>query len=208
MFARCSALPWKLLHPSVISRGSGAGIHLTFDDGPHPVGTPKLLNLLAIANAHSTFFVNGTQALMYPELLKRIATEGHTIGNHGQTHRSLLFHGRDHIRREIISADDSIQAVIGQAPRLLRPPFGYMGPNLVRVASELGKRIVLWSYDLRDFRAHGRNRRFIKAVDSISDGEILLLHDNEVTALHFESYLPKFLEALDRRGCHFTTLHS
>jgi len=69
MFARCSALPWKLLHPSVISRGSGAGIHLTFDDGPHPVGTPKLLNLLAIANAHSTFFVNGTQALMYPNSL-------------------------------------------------------------------------------------------------------------------------------------------
>ncbi len=208
MFARCSALPWKFLHPSVISRGSGAAIHLTFDDGPHPVGTPKLLNLLAIANARSTFFVTGAKASKYPELLKRIVAEGHTIGSHGQTHRSLLFHRRDHIRREIISADDSIQSVIGEAPGLLRPPFGHIGPNLIRVASELGKRIVLWSYDLRDFRAHGRDRRFIKAVDFISDGEILLLHDNEVTALHFESYLPRFLEALDRRDSHFTTLHS
>ncbi len=175
-------------------------MHLTFDDGPDPVSTPRLLEILTAHHTHATFFCSGSAVRTYPDIARRIAEEGHAIGNHGDSHRGFLFRPEEFIRSEIHAADLAISSSTGKTPNLLRPPYGAFGARTVRIARESGKRVVLWSYDARDFASANATRLSANIRNHVRPGAIILLHDTPATMPLFEAYLPSLLNDLAVRG--------
>ncbi|RCK76707.1 MAG: polysaccharide deacetylase [Candidatus Ozemobacter sibiricus] len=155
---------------------------LTFDDGPHPVTTPQVLDILKRWNVKGVFFVVGMNARKYPDLVRRIHAEGHTIGNHTWYHLNLKKFSPERIRKEIRETNDLIQQLTGVRPRLFRPPYGSLNATVVEILRQEGMDIMLWTFDPRDWR----NRSMVQTVASLKKqlhlenggkGGIILLHD-------------------------------
>ncbi len=155
-----------------------AGAALTFDDGPHPEGTPAVLETLAAAGAPATFFLCGEQVERNPSLAAEIMAAGHTAAVHGYRHRNMLrlpprtF--ADDLERGIAAIEDAV----GLRPELYRPPYGIFSyPGMVEVSAR-GLRSLLWSRWGHDWRA-GRSGAEIAAevTRDLDSGEVLLLHD-------------------------------
>src|SRR5579859_7227450 len=117
---------------------------LTFDDGPNPAITPKMLDLLDRYKARATFFVIGKHARECPELLTETAARGHVIGNHTDAHPNLFWLKPDRITVELRCCNFSIIAATGAPPKWFRPPFGFRNPWVVPAARELNQRVVMW----------------------------------------------------------------
>jgi peptidoglycan/xylan/chitin deacetylase (PgdA/CDA1 family) len=118
---------------------------LTFDDGPNPAWTPRLLDELARYEIKATFFLLGSRAEAEPELVRRIATAGHTIGNHSWSHPNLALASGDRVLMELMRTSASIEELTGAPVRFFRPPFGARRPAVLRIARHLGLRPVLWN---------------------------------------------------------------
>ena len=163
----------------VISRGKGKikGVALTFDDGPDPAVTPRLLDLLAGHAVSATFFVTGANAERHPEIVRDILARGHAVGNHSYSHMPfLMLKGRRTLKREVESAQRVLRQ-FGVVPLAFRPPVGITSPRLWRVLLELGMFCVNFSC-----RAYDRgNRRIIglaaRLLAKVAPGDIILLHD-------------------------------
>jgi peptidoglycan/xylan/chitin deacetylase (PgdA/CDA1 family) len=162
----------------------GRSLYLTFDDGPHPEHTPPLLDLLAEHGAKASFFLIGQQIERHPELARRIATEGHTLGNHSFSHPRFetlsLRQQFDEIRR----TDQLLTAISGQDNHGFRPPRGVLSlPMIARCVRER-RRILYWSYDSMDYS----RRPATELMDAIERhpvraGEIVLMHDDSRLSL-------------------------
>ena len=154
--------------------GSTATVYLTFDDGPHPTYTPKVLDVLARRGAHATFFVLGSLVERYPDLFRRIVAEGHTVANHTWNHENLA--GLDHA-----SFDETItrtQAALGDdATTCLRPPYGAVDAFTRDWAASLGFDLVLWTVDTNDWRRPGAETIAQRIVKGAMDKAIILMHD-------------------------------
>jgi peptidoglycan-N-acetylglucosamine deacetylase len=118
---------------------------LTFDDGPNPAWTPRLLDILAGHDVHATFFVVGRFAQAEPGLVRRIAAAGHLIGNHSWSHPNLALTSATKVRDELLRTKDTLQQITGQSVRYFRPPFGARRPAVFRIARLLGMAPVLWN---------------------------------------------------------------
>ncbi len=118
---------------------------LTFDDGPNPACTPRLLDTLASCDVRATFFMVGRYAQAEPVLVRRIAQAGHLIGNHSWSHPNLALTSPARVREEMVRTSDALQQITGQPVRYFRPPFGGRRPYVLRVARELGMTPVLWN---------------------------------------------------------------
>jgi peptidoglycan-N-acetylglucosamine deacetylase len=154
-------------------------VALTFDDGPNPTSTPRILAELARHNARATFFVLGAKAERNPEILRAIHAAGHEVGLHGQQHDRLLsLRHPDKIASEVERAQAIVTATIGQPARLFRPPIGHVSPRTAQAARKLGLTLVGWSVRAGDGLAGARAdvvaRRVISGLES---GAIVLLHD-------------------------------
>ena len=193
-------------------REGAAGIALTFDDGPHPEGTPAVLELLAAAGAKATFFLVGEQVRAFPELAERIAAEGHEVAVHGDRHRVMLRMAPAMIAADLDRAQATIGELTGQKPRFHRPPLGiYSYPGL-KIARQQGLEPLLWSRWGRDWSAKSTAGSISEMVTSdLSAGDVLLLHDadwyseagcwrNTVAAL------PTILERVNSSWLQFQTL--
>ncbi|CAB4347253.1 unannotated protein [freshwater metagenome] len=193
-------------------RDQGSGVALTFDDGPHPEGTPAVLDLLAAGGAKATFFLVGEQARAYPELAERIAAEGHEIAVHGDRHRVMLRLAPAMIAADLDRAQETIGELTGQRPRFHRPPLGiYSYPGL-KIARRLGLEPLLWSRWGRDWSAKSSAASITEMVTAdLTPGDVLLLHDadwysdagcwrNTVAAL------PSILERVNAAGLEFQTV--
>jgi peptidoglycan/xylan/chitin deacetylase (PgdA/CDA1 family) len=127
---------WGAFHPAsqlfgrTLRRLPAGRIALTFDDGPNPAVTPRLLGLLERRQVRATFFLIGRHVRACPELAREIAARGHTLGNHTETHPSLLWLSAARILDELHRCQDAVAAATGRAPRWFRPPYGYRGPQL------------------------------------------------------------------------------
>ena len=185
---------------SLMKTGSSA-VALTFDDGPDPVQTPKLLDLLAARHVKATFCLVGQNVAAHPDLVRRIAAEGHTLCNHSWRHSLTL--GKEKpaaIRADLQRTNDAIRAAApGAEIKYLRAPGGNFTPNFVKVAAELGMRSIYWQVDPRDWdhpagesdAAHQvKVRTAIK--QHISKGAIVLSHDYQQpdTIAVYRSLLP------------------
>src|SRR4051794_40175028 len=154
------------------------GVMLTFDDGPHPEGTPALLDLLGEARAGATFFLVGEQAQRWPELTERIAAEGHEVALHGHRHRNLLRVPPAALARDLELGARAIEDASGRAPRLSRPPYGIFSVPALRYARRRGWQPLLWSRWGHDWRRFTSAERIAAEVTSrVTDGDVLLLHD-------------------------------
>src|ERR1700680_1892511 len=190
-----AAYPRAQLFGSTICRtNSPRKLALTFDDGPNPAITPKLLHLLDRHKARAHFFVIGKHARECHDLLKETAARGHVIGNHTDAHPNLFWLKPDQITVELRCCNYSIIAAMGAPPRWLRPPFGTRNPWVVPVARELNQRVVMWSLIPGDWRATSSEwlvprlepiathaQRNLSATGaaggSATTGDVLCLHD-------------------------------
>ena len=181
-------------------------IALTFDDGPDPEVTPRVLDLLDGAGARASFFVIGRRARAPPELTAEIARRGHRVENHTDTHPHLFAcYTAGPLRREVERAQSAVAAATGRQPRLFRAPAGLRNPLLDWVLHRADLRLVSWTR--RGFDAVDRNPAAIarRLLAGLTSGDILLLHDGRATARPAGNpvvleVLPRLLDALARQG--------
>ena len=162
--------------PCRLSRRSG--IAVTFDDGPHPEGTPAVLEALAEAGATATFFLVGEQVVRWPQIAARIADEGHEIALHGYIHRLLLRRTRSELARDLERALGVIGDATGRAPTCYRPPYGVFSSGALSLVRELGLAPLLWSRWGRDWGKRETPELIERrATRELSAGDVVLLHD-------------------------------
>lgn len=150
---------------------------LTFDDGPNPVYTPRLLDLLKRYGISATFFVVGVHAEKYPDLIRRMKEEGHLIAMHHYQHVSNWFLTPWGTRKQCVKAQETIAAIAGVRPVYYRPPWGHL--HLFLPLAAKGFRIVLWSAILGDWRkALGKERLKQRIVKHLHHGAVICLHDD------------------------------
>jgi peptidoglycan-N-acetylglucosamine deacetylase len=159
--------------------GPGKCLSLTFDDGPNPEATPRILDALAARGVQATFFVLGRHVERWPRLARRIADEGHVLGNHGYYHRKLHFKSPGYVRRDLQLGTDIIERVAHVRPRYFRAPHGFRSPWVTSIAQSLGQRTVGWSLGVWDSDRPGIEAIVERAVHGVRPGSILLLHDGD-----------------------------
>lgn len=152
-------------------------IALTFDDGPHCKYTAEILDILKEYNVKATFFVIGSNASKYPELIERELCEGHEVENHTYSHVYLKKLSDDEIKNQLAESESVVTGIADYTTRLIRPPGGIYDDRLLSIASELGYGIVLWSVDTRDWE-HKPPAKIIECVlRDVCPGDIILMHD-------------------------------
>ncbi|HEX6550853.1 MAG TPA: polysaccharide deacetylase family protein [Gammaproteobacteria bacterium] len=175
------ARPGSSLFYPTVTHGPRRGkqVALTFDDGPDPVVTPQVLDALAEAGAHATFFVIGKSLAANPALARRMLSEGHVVGNHSWQHSRLQnFYFANWHTREINAGMRAIAEATGQAaPRLYRPPVGLKSWAVGRAAARHGLTLVAWSLHSRDTRLPSAEQVARRVLDRVQAGDIVLLHD-------------------------------
>ena len=182
----------------------GKFVAITFDDGPHPSNTPRLLDILAERNVKATFYVIGRSVDMHPGVLRRTVAEGHEIGNHSQTHRLMTRLSDTEVRQEMQRCEDAIGKAAGVKPRTMRPPYGGLNQSQRElVHTEFGYPTILWSVDPLDWKRPGPSVVARRMISGASPGGILLAHD-----LHSQTVdaMPATLDGLLRQGYKFVTV--
>jgi peptidoglycan/xylan/chitin deacetylase (PgdA/CDA1 family) len=156
------------------------GIALTFDDGPHPHGTPAVLDLLAAASARGTFFLVGEQVERHPTVAAEIVAAGHEIGVHGYRHVLLLRRTPASLREDYARAAATIGEATGTAPRLYRPPYGVFSLAALGLVRRRGWTALLWSKWGRDWELRARPKEIAcRATRGLAPGDVVLLHDSD-----------------------------
>ena len=175
----------------------GDRIALSFDDGPRPASTARVLAILREHDAHATFFMLGEQVQRHPEAAAAVAAAGHELGNHGWSHRSwkLLFPSQ--LQRELDDTADAIAHATGTTPHVVRPPFGRFPESAVAIVHGRGDDLVLWSVDSLDSAGADADTIARTVVDAARPGDIVLLHDREWATVRA---LPQILAGLRRKG--------
>lgn len=153
------------------------GIALTFDDGPSPDSTPIILNLLDKHNYKATFFVIGQKASKYPELINKIITNGHTIGNHSWSHDYLLMLKSNENLRKDIAKTQRVLKNLGVKPKIFRPPAGITNPRLKHILSKEHLLAVTFNCRAYDYGNKKITNLAIRILRNIKPGSIILLHD-------------------------------
>lgn len=152
-------------------------IALTFDDGPHPIYTGKVLGILKKYGITATFFVIGKNVENYPDAFRELLASGCEIGNHTYSHKNLNEMSREEIIEELEKNERLIWRDGEIKTKLVRPPRGIYNSNLLDVCMERELKIVLWSIDTLDW-AHNPSSHIVKQVlGTVSDGDIILMHD-------------------------------
>ncbi|WP_327586223.1 polysaccharide deacetylase family protein [Nonomuraea sp. NBC_00507] len=177
-------------------------VALTFDDGPGPF-TGRLLGLLREAQARATFFTVGSSAAAQPELLRRMSSEGHLVGNHSWAHRDLSKQASSKIADSLGRTEDTIAAAIGQAPTLVRPPYGAVSGDLRDIARQHGFSLVTWNVDTGDEQGAKAADIANRAVREAHPGAIILMHD---TYQETVDAVPDILKRLRGKGYSFVTV--
>lgn len=175
-----------------VDAGAERALYLTFDDGPDPRGTPKVLDLLGEFGARATFFLIGERAKRYPALAREILARGHAIGNHSPDHRyATYFSNRDRLAEWIAEGERQIVEASGVPTVGFRPPAGVRTPELVRAVRSAGTPLVLWQTRFYDSVFAPHPERLVGSLARARPGDIVLFHDSQR-----ERHLGLFLDAL------------
>ncbi len=160
--------------PPNVEIGGAKMVALTFDDGPHPINTPLILEELKKRNAVATFFVVGNRVQYYPEVLAQIIAEGSEIGNHTWSHKQLTTLSPEGIKKQVNDTQEVVKSVVGITPKIFRTPYGEVGEL---VAQNVGLPIILWSVDTEDWKNKDSEIIVTHIITETDDGEIVLQHD-------------------------------
>ncbi|SNS62411.1 Peptidoglycan/xylan/chitin deacetylase, PgdA/CDA1 family [Streptosporangium subroseum] len=181
-------------------------VALTFDDGPHPVNTPRILDVLRRYRVPATFFCVGLHAQAFPDLLRRIVDEGHLVGNHTWSHPYLPDLSREEVLRQIGRTGEVLGRAGGGTPSLVRPPYGGRSPEVLDWLAEEGLTTVLWDVEPCDWAMGGAAAIAGQVVDEADFGSVILLHDGGGDRSQTVEALPMILESMMARGCRFVTV--
>lgn len=199
-------IQWNFFLKS-ISKGNSDGnkIALTFDDGPHPEFTPKVLELLEKYNAKATFFCVGKNIKKHPEILLKIFQNQHIIGNHSFSHSTKIdFNDKQGWLDEMNSTDIEIQRIIGKKTLFFRPPFGVTTPHLANAIQKTKHKVIGWNVRSFDTVANHNSDKIVKKIlAKTKSGSIILLHD------HLPGIVPileQLLPELQKRNFTFVTV--
>lgn len=217
----------QLFGHTLYQTGRSRNLALTFDDGPNPAITPKLLDLLDRYHAKATFFVVGKYVRESPALVKETAARGHLLGNHTFTHPNLFFYGPQETHSELLRCSDAIAQAAWEEPRWFRPPFGFRSPWLGAIVQQHRMRTVMWTLIPGDWRpksadwlisrmkpiaAHAQNLSpKTNPSPKPSGGDVVCLHDGdyarpnadrERTLAALEYWLPRWRDL----GLEFVTM--
>jgi peptidoglycan-N-acetylglucosamine deacetylase len=194
-FAYASLWPSSRIFGTALTAPRRPGeIALTFDDGPNPEWTPRLLDILASHDVKATFFMLGKFAVGQKELVRRVAAEGHLIGDHSWSHPKLSRCSSRRIEEELRNTKNALEQIVGSKVRFFRPPFGARRPAVFRIARELGLEPVLWNAMTNDWVEPSAEKivaRLSKRVDAMTRREYavtIVLHDGN------------YLEPVGKRG--------
>ena len=185
--------------PASLPAAEAGCIALTFDDSPNGENTERLLDGLAARGAHATFFVIGEQIEGQEPLLRRMAAEGHQVGNHTFTHRRLDTSGAVG-RQELARTEEALRAVLGGGGYWIRPPWGFASAETLR---EADAPLIYWTLDTEDWRVRNAREVARRIVSDARDGDIVLLHDSYGTSV--DGALAA-VDALSARGWEFVTV--
>ncbi|MCL6445246.1 MAG: polysaccharide deacetylase family protein [Alicyclobacillus sp.] len=180
-------------------------LFLTFDDGPDDEYTPEVLDILRHYGVPAVFFCLGSQAETHPNVLVRMAEEGHTVGNHSWDHPFLTKLPPEEVVRQLESTSASIEAKIGRRPILFRPPYGDVNERVVQQASELGYQTVLWSVDSVDWSGIPGPEVAANAISRLCPGGIML-HHSAGNVAGTVAALPYVIEVARKLGYRFERL--
>lgn len=179
-------------------------VAMTFDDGPHPTHTPRLLDMLRERELKATFYLIGNRVVQYPQIARRIAEEGHEIGNHSWSHPFLDRMGTAAVTREIDQTTSAIFQVTGRPPVTFRPPYGAF-TRRQRTALHDARSLptILWSVDPQDWRRPGANTVARRIISNAQQGGIILSHDIHRGTI---DAMPQTFDGLSARGLRFVTV--
>ncbi len=170
-------------------------VSITFDDGPNPEFTPKILALLKQYNAKATFFLIGKNAEKYPELVQQILNDGHTIGNHSFTHASSFgIYSAEKIEAELTETNSLLKKLTGKDLKLFRPPFGVTNPNIKKALKNTGHFSIGWSKRSFDTTRLSTAKIFKRITSRLKKGDIILLHDSSAKTVLVLEQLLLFLQ--------------
>jgi len=178
-------------------------VALTFDDGPHPYATLKLLSVLQAYGVKATFFVVGEKATLHPDLIRMEVDAGHAVGNHTMHHANLLKIPSEQAAGEISACGRVIRDITGSAPRYFRPPGGQYNREILKTAADQGYTTVLWTDVAKDYQMPGDMPIEERILSHLGNGGIILLHDG---IYQTADALPRIITRLQREGYQFVTL--
>ena len=175
-------------------------VALTFDDGPSPETTPRLLTILFDKDVPATFFTLGNMAEKHPEIIKEAEKKGNEIGSHTMYHQNLITLSADAVQADISQAKSVIKSILGHSPSYTRPPYGNINDNVRRAVSNP---MILWSVDTEDWKSKDPDTIIATAMSEVHDGAIILMHDIYPTSV---DAVPKLIDTLREQGYEFTTI--
>lgn len=175
-------------------------VALTFDDGPHPVLTPQILEILRRYAVPASFFCVGLNAQAYPKIVARAADEGHQVANHTWSHPFLPDLTRDELLCQVDATNQALTEAAGGSNTLVRPPYGARTPELLGWLAEAGMTTVLWDVDATDWAAPGTDVVVDNVATGVTSGSVVLMHDGGGDRTQTVEALPRILEDLLARG--------
>jgi peptidoglycan/xylan/chitin deacetylase (PgdA/CDA1 family) len=196
---------WLVANRSWVDCGTRRCVALTFDDGPSPVDTPRLLDILREKKIRATFFVVGERAEQYPEIIRRECREGHLIANHTWSHPSLFcFLTPAGLRAEIQRGEAIIQQISGVRPRYFRSPVGLRHPLLGLYLQQDGLEYISWRLRTWDTVSDDPGRLSDRILREVAPGDIILMHDRRASGAGVMlQALPGVIDQLRNRGFEF-----
>ncbi|MCX5668856.1 MAG: polysaccharide deacetylase family protein [Candidatus Omnitrophica bacterium] len=188
-------------------------VALTFDDGPSPIWTPQILDALKAVNVKATFFMLGMHVQRYPEIARRVADEGHEIGNHTYDHHGLIYYKPEELNRQIKDTERVILNVTGEKTKYFRPPKAWITGQEKKQLIDLGYETVLWSLNSKDWVTFD-DRYIIKYIlHHLRPGDIILFHDSGGVfrpeggnRKETVKTIPHLVQLLRERGYRFVTI--
>lgn len=203
----------KPIYPDASDKNSSKEVYITIDDGPDPYSTPKYLKILKENEVKATFFMIGSRIERYPELVKQIDSEGHSIGNHSYSHNYyILYKNTENFKDEVLKSSEIIFSIIGRSPKIFRAPGG--SPNMHNVEfdnilSELGYSVFDWNVSAADTDPAGITKnQVVYNIEHESKGikrVIVLMHDNSKRKASIEA-LPEVIKWFKKKGYQFNVL--
>jgi len=181
-------------------------VALTFDDGPWPGQTDRILDILKHEGVHATFFMQGGRVKKARGLARRVADEGHLVGNHTLSHKLLTKEKPKEVRRQIMGGAKVIRSATGVQPVWFRPPYGAINGDVWKQTRKLHLKVALWDVDTRDWSRPGAKKIIRTTEKNAKSGSIILMHDGGTNRRQTIAALPKIIRDLKAKGYVFVTL--
>ncbi len=182
-------------------------VYLTFDDGPDPESTPKVLAILKRYGVQGTFFQQGAMVEAYPDVAKQVAADGNRIGNHSWDHPNLTKLSYNYlVTGQLQPTNAKIKAVTGQTPTCMRPTYGAVNDRVRGAIADEGMDVAMWDVDPRDWARPGSSVIVSRVLDRVYPGAVVLLHDAGGNRTQTLEALPKIIESLQSQGYAFGTM--